>query len=506
MKLANTRLSNRWFQMVLEPGERAPTQYLLNYKTDKSRRVYQVENNLVNRMVLGLDVAPDLPDSLFHGRSLLPHQVEDVKKIITVPNCCNFNRMGTGKTIESVAAMRELGVRNAVIVSPKSVIDHWIEKILQWYPETAGSGKRVIAYEKKCRLDKDTFVVLNYEKLMDTATITSLKSFAWDVLIVDEAHRIKNAKSQRSKNVADLPAIRRWPLTGSPILNRPTDLWNILHFADWQYSGSSYRAFCEYFCEVAHNGFADTFVGLTPDSAKIAILNALLQRVSVSGGQKMSEGKTIIPVKLTMKPKQRTLYRRVKTIALEELPENCTIANGMVLTVRLQQVTSCPAIFDDYENEVGVKFEWILETCLDHSETKFLIVSKFEQVINRLVKYLNSKGVKTVAYTGKISDADKYENKSQFLRNPTVQVLAATIGAIGTGTDGLQDVCHALVAIDKDWSPKINEQMEDRLDRHGQREHVLCYYLECAHSWDQHIGRVNLDKAADIKLALQEDY
>lgn len=500
MRLANTQLSNKYFQMVMDAGETASTDYLLGYKTDKHKKVYQVENNLVNRMVLGIDEVPVLPEDLMHGKNLLSYQVADVKKIIGVPNCANFNKMGAGKTVETIVAMRELGVRNAVIIAPRTVIPQWIEQLKVWYPGIVN----IVEYTKKVHLDKGTFVVLNYEKLMNNETFIALKKFAWDVLVVDEAHRIKNPKSQRSQNVASIPAVRKWALTGSPILNKPTDLFNILHFADWRYSGSSYWNFVYYFCETVYNGTTRRPVGLTKDPVKVAILNSLLKRVSVRNEIIVAEGRTVTTVKLPMSVQQRKLYDQVVNISIAELPEECTIANSMVLNTRLQQVTTCPAVFSEYSNVYGVKFDWILETCLDHPEEKFVVFSKYSKVIQKLTEFLNCNRVTTVRFTGDMHFSECAESKRRFIEESNVQVLAGTIGALGTGTDGLQHVCHLLIALDRDWSPELNAQMECRVDRYDQHQHVICYYLECEKSWDQHVGSVNMHKAADIRIALQE--
>lgn len=73
------------------------------------------------------------------------------------------------------------------------------------------------------------------------------------------------------------------------------------------------------------------------------------------------------------------------------------------------------------------------------------------------------------------------------------------------GYDGLQTVSHTMVFVDRDWSPEILKQAEDRLNRMGQTQLVNIYYLECTGSFDQHVNKVNLTKAGDIRRALLDE-
>ena len=204
-----------------------------------------------------------------------------------------------------------------------------------------------------------------------------------------------------------------------------------------------------------------------------------------------------------MTKEQRNLYKKEKALLLDELPENCTIANGAVLSIRLRQTTSWPGLF--LEGVAGPKFEWILEMCLNNPTEKIVVFSVFEKTVRGLCNYLAENKVNCVSITGQNSSADNEDNKGAFLTAPEIQVLAGTIGAMGQGYDGLQNVSHTLVFIDREWSPEIMAQAEDRLHRMGQDNLVNVYYLECQGSFDQYVGRINQTKADDIRRALNDD-
>ena len=424
--------------------------------------------------------------------------------MVTLKNCLNRNPMGLGKTVETITAARILNAKSVIIVAPKIVMGQWRDQIKAWWPERADD---VFIYgatgSKKRKVDQGCIVIVNYEKLLNEGNLNKFRQFSWDVLIADEAHKIKNPHSKRTEALKAIPAVRKYALTGTPILNRPDDLWSILHFLDWRFSGISYWNFVNYFCEVEDGFWGRKVIGLTRVQDRIEILKRLLDAISVYNTLNVAQGKTVETVQLEMSSAQRKLYKDMKNLTLEELPENAQIANGAVMTIRVVQVTSWPGLFLGPE-EPGPKFEWIAAMCEDNPEEKFVVFSRFEQSARALGEFLKTQNIKSVQLTGQVKDAVKEANKKEFIEG-NAQVLIGTIGAMGQGTDGLQYASHTAIFLERDWSPEIMKQCEDRLNRRGQRFKVNIYILECEKSFDQYVGRVNQHKASDIREALQRE-
>lgn len=485
---------------VLPQEDIINTDLLLGWKQRKGDSWLTVENNLVNRIVLGL------PSNIMFGHQspmytadLEKFQIADIDKMLGLQHYLNANPMGLGKTVETIRFLKERKARNALIVCPKIIRYQWQAQLLHW-----GDFKSEI-YEKQPYIPDDgTSWIVNYDKLRNEKTRLKFRNFQWDYVILDEAHKIKSRGSAQTKAVKELPAAHRVALTGTPILRYVDDLWSILHFLDESYSGISYWTFRDYFCEMQHTPWGDKITGLTRNPAKIAILQQLMNLISIrNDAVEVAHGKTREVIRLPMTKKQRELYRREKDLVLNELPEDLTIANGAVLTLRLMQTTSWPGLW--IEEEPGPKFEWVLETCQNNPKEKFVVFSVFEKTASALNDYLNSNNVSACSITGKHSSEENEMSKRLFV-DKNVQVLIGTIGAMSQGYDELQNVCRLMVFLDRDWSPEIMKQAEDRLHRMGQKLPVNIYYLECQGSFDQHVGRINAHKASDIREALNDEY
>ena len=475
--------------------------YLMGWKQRKGDPFIIVENNFINQIALGIFTSRSIDCNTyaldFSDERLMDYQLKDVCKMLKLKHCLNANPMGLGKTVEAITVLRESAARNAVIVVPKIIRQQWVDQLRRWW------GVEAEIFEKQKILDPNKVYVINYDKLRNESVLTLFKRFRWDWVVLDEAHKIKNKDSKQTQAVKQIPCARKMELTGTPILRYVDDLWSLLNFFGPEYSGTSYWAFAEYCCDIERTPWGNKIVGTTTNVRHQTVLHLLLQHIMIRReGVEVAYGKTVESVRLPMTKKQRDLYRKEKQLLLDELPDNCTISNGAVLTTRLRQTTSWPGLFID--GEVGPKFEWILEQCVNNPEEKLVVFSVFEQTASALRTFLYSKDIKAVTITGKHKAQQNQANKKAFTEGDA-QVLIGTIGAMGQGYDELQYVSKTIIFIDRDWSPEIMKQAEDRLHRMGQQHLVRVYYLECQGSFDQYVGRINMNKSEGIRSALTSE-
>lgn len=480
---------------------------LIGYKYDKKTRVCTCDYCFINCTVLGIPVHNSyITDfsKLDDDRRLYLYQKRDIQKMLFMNNCLNANKMGYGKTIEAIKAFRAAVFTQILIVAPKSVLLQWKSQIEEWAPEYEGRIYIIDGSKeslKQLAYREPGIYITNYEKVRLNSIYGHLKSIHWQLIIADEAHRIKNHKAKRSEALCSLPAQHRWALTGTPILNKPDDLYGILKFVDPFIVGKSYWNFLFYFCKIEQGPFGFVNKGLVEDPYKQAMLSNIMDNYVIRNPQlQLTPGKDTEIVKLKMNPKQKKLYSRVANLIIDELPEDLTIPNGAVMCLRLQQVTSCPVPWED--DLYGAKFEYIKDLLEDNPDEKFVVFSVFATTCGFLEKYL---GKECTTYTGKLNAEEKYVNKKRFIEDPSCRVIAGTIGAMGEGVDGLQKVCNNVIFIDRDWSPEILQQCEDRLNRIGQTQRVHIRYLECVGTYDRHVGRVTLKKSDDIRRILRDE-
>ena len=492
--------SGKYFRVLpaSEQEERPLKHRLMGWRQRKGDPWIVAEDNLVNRIVLGqsIELLSSMP-TLVSDERLKDYQIGDIDLMCRLRHCLNANPMGLGKTVEAIMALKNAGAESVVIVVPKIIRQQWADQIKRWW------GRDAEIFEKQATLEPGKIYIINYDKLRNEKILAKFRRFRWDYVVLDEAHKIKNRTSKQAVAVKLLPGARRMALTGTPILRYVDDLWSILNFLGEEYSGKSYWAFVDYFCEVEKTPWGNKIVGTTDDVFRQAVLKQLLSLFMIRHDSiEVAHGKTQETVRLPMSKAQRDLYRKERQLLLDQLPENCTISNGAVLTMRLRQTTSWPGLF--LEDEPGPKFEWILEQCQNNPEEQFVVFTVFEQTAEALSQWLFNKAVRAVTITGKNKAVVNERNKMWFLKGKT-QVLIGTIGAMGQGYDELQYVSRVAIFIDRDWSPEIMNQAEERLHRMGQKHLVRVYYLECQGSFDQSVGRININKAEGIRRALTSE-
>lgn len=470
-----------------------------------------LEDNIFNRVCLGIDLEcfSDDSDHSEINPKARDYQVKDIEHTLRLKNCLNRNKPGYGKTFESIEHCRLKGFKRILVVCPKSVVYQWKDQFVQWWPEMSecvqvlgngpslsDSSKGVIYITNYEQLTPRNIGTRKHKVLAPTQPFMKCKGWVWDIIIVDESHRIKTAGAQITIALKDLPSRHRMCLTGTPILGHPDDLWSQLNFLDPKISGNSYWEFVNRFCEVEEDHFGRKPVGLTPSENARNLLAKVLSIISVGGdNQNVTEGKNIIPIKLPMDVSQRNLYKDVVNLALDRLAEDgITVKNAMDQIIKQQQITTNCCKFPSCKH--NPKFEWIRDWLEDNEGEKVVIFSKFAESAKALHEYLTKAKIKCELYYGEMSSKERQRVKDSF---DSYRVLIGTIGALGTSVDGLQHHCRNVIFLDRDWTPGINEQAEDRVNRSGQVGMTNIWILNMEHSIDQHVEGITTKKAEDIE-------
>lgn len=486
---------------------------------DFSKPTVALPDTVVNRLLLDMNPQPLLkytnvvdPESATRiNVKARDYQVKDIMYMLQHKYILNRNKPGYGKTFESIEYCRLLNLKRILVVCPKSVCLQWRCQFEEWWPEVAPyvkvwgagplSGERsifVTNYEQltPVNISKDK----RKKELIPTQVWQQCKQWSWDIIIVDESHRIKNPHAQITGALEGLPSQRRMLLTGTPILKHPDDLWSQLHFLHSRVCGDNYWDFTNRFCEVEEDDFGRKPLGLTPSENAKKLLQKVLSLISVGGqNQNVTLGTNLIEVPIQMTPEQRKLYYDVVRLSLDELEKvGVTVKNAMDQIIKQQQITTNVEKFLKGKTR-NPKFDWVADWLEDNEDEKIVVFSKFAETVKALVENLQKRKIKCATYIGEMKGDEREHAKQMFIANHDVRVIAGTIGAMGTGVDGLQKVCNNVVFMDLDWSPGLNEQAWKRVERSGQQGVTNVWILHADKTIDRYVDKVQGKKADDIR-------
>jgi SNF2 family DNA or RNA helicase len=426
--------------------------------------------------------------------TLKDYQIEDLQKSLGLSQVFNINKPGYGKTLETILWIKLILQKNfkALILCPKSVISSWTDQLDHFWPNWYKDG---------------TWWITNYEQLYDEVRFNVAKSFEWDIIVLDESHTIKSMKSKITEIVFNLHSTYRQCLTGTPIKNRPEDLaaqlkWldptSITNYTDFQ------LAFCNLVADFRDHGIKHVIPrGLTQDPKMVENLQKLLDLYCIGGKEHnigLIDQPNRIKVRLDLDDKVKALYKKIEaeTIDTEGLLEaGIKVSNPIEAATRRQQLASNPQLFDFKLR--NVKFEWISDW-LAGTDEKVIIFSKYAQTIQTLERYLRLKGFSVVSIKREQSANLRQLMKEQWQRSS--QVLLGTYGVLSAGIDGLQDVCHYEIFVDREWTASDNEQAEGRIVRTGQKYQPIIYILQAKGTIDLRVEQVQLDKGDDAHRLL----
>jgi len=401
----------------------------------------------------------------YSHRPPLSHQKEAIQKLVENKKFILADDMGLGKTTSTIIAALEAGSKKVLIICPATLKINWKREIENY------SDKSVyIAEGKNFSTDSD-FVIINYDiiknfhdpKKKDDSKVL-LANF--DLVIIDEAHYIKNAQAQRTKLINDIVknVDRLWLLTGTPMTSRPIDYFNLLSLVDSPVA-KNWMAYVIRYCEGyqfkagprkvwnvmgASNleELRDRTVGLTLRRLKENVLDL--------------PDKIITPVYLRLKSNQ---YEAVMGEYYDWYDKNPDESKS--LTVQFSKLTKVRQIIADEKISHTIE---IAENIIEQDK-KVIIFCNFTDSLNKITEHFGKTAVKL---DGSMSKAERQFSVDQFQENPKVKVFVGNIKAAGVGIT--LTAAEAVVMNDLSFLPSDHAQAEDRAYRYGQKNNVLVYY------------------------------
>lgn len=433
-----------------------------------------------------------------NGKELMPFQKAGLEFTeATGGNCMISDQMGTGKTVQSLAYLQlHVERRPAIIVCPASLKLNWEREARAWLE----TDDRIVVVNtgKPKPLDAD-IIIVNYDVLKKWTQ--ALQSVDPQIIVFDESHYIKSPKSLRSKAAKELATTipHKILLTGTPVMNRPSELWNQLQIIDPDtYPDSRFFKW--------HLRYADAH--------KIWI-----GRKSVydfSGASNLEELAQSLKTIMIRRTKAQVLAelpdkrRQTIQIPIDNRKEYDTVENDFLTWIAEQKGADAAERVTHVEElakiealrQVAIRgkmkqsIAWISDFL--ESGEKLVVFATHRATIDTLMKEFPKIAVRL---DGGMGMDERQLSVDRFQNDPEIRLFVGNIQAAGVGIT--LTAASDVVFLELGWTPALMEQAEDRCHRIGQENAVNCVYLLAEKTIDASIAAMLAQKQGVIDIILQ---
>lgn len=446
----------------------------------------------------------------------LKHQSEDLERARLMPAYARFWEQGTGKTMPTVQEQMEWVLRgeadSVLVLAPNGVHSNWVHaEWPTWLPSDFADGCAFLEYRTESadtkwhqKLVHETtrgrripFVAMSYDAIMTKQGLALAQYMLKQrkcFLTADEAHRIKDPSTARTKRVlaASKWARCRRALTGTPVLESPFNAYTIMKFLQedyWHpYRLTTYTAFRAIF-GLFGKGFASpeqkramAARGQQDLSNHVGYQNLdLLQDALASHSSRYLKDDVLdLPPKVYrfrthgLSKQQEAVYDAIKENLLAEL-DGGTITTPMVLTelLRLQQITSGSVPLDDgtirrFDPNPRAK---LMADLVDDIPHRFIVFNRFVEDVDTCLDIMRKKGLRAGRYDGRDDTQARNDVVERFQDLPrddrrALDVIVANTAALSEGRTLTE--AKTVVYFSNGWSAIQRQQSEDRAHRIGQ--------------------------------------
>ena len=424
---------------------------------------------------------------------------------------------GLGKTLGAAAIVENQQLSKVLVVAPNTAKQAvWGDDLAWWLPNhevivlrnPKAQREEDLARTRELIRDQIDFVlVVHYEAVAVIAKMRSANNGwkplgTWDIVISDEAHRIKNKKAQQSRQIKRIPTDRKLALSGTILSNHAAELYSQLNWLFPERYSNEYRDWDDRYIDYIDGGYGRLAIGVRVE--RIAELRDELGRFMV---YRRKEDELDLPPKthesrrVTLSPAQRKAYDELEQESLTRLDDGSILkaADGLALLSRLRQVASG---LDTVSGELSdsSKLDLAVEMIKDNPDEGFVVFSWWVAQAEALAERLAADGIESFVVTGKVPAPARADYIERYQAGER-QVFIGTIGTLGESVTLHR--ANNVIFIDKSWNPGDNDQAEDRAYRIGQLKNVTVTSIVAADTVDEtHVEPILTDKDALRALIL----
>jgi len=403
-----------------------------------------------------------------------PFQYEGIAWLYSRDAALLADEMGLGKTMQTITAIRLLvrsgQVRKVLLVCPKPLLPNWQREFQNWAEELP-----FVVIEGDTERRKLTWtmpgvpvLIANYELMVrDFANFPDGEFPKFDLVVLDEAQRVKNRESRTAETARAIPRKRAWALTGTPIENRHEEMGSLF----------------EYLEIIPPRG--------TPDLRQLQALSKefVLRRTKDLVMKDMPPRLDRDEI-IELSSAQRIAYDTAEkdgVIHLNELGESISVQHVFELVLRLKQITN----WDPLTGE-SIKLERLVADMeeIAASGGKAILFSQWTKTIDWL--YERTKQFGTLVYHGGVPTKQREPILAEFKNNPDSHLI---LMSYGTGAVGLNLQFAGYVFLyDRWWNPAVEDQAINRAHRIGCKSQVIVTRFICKDTIEERIDKVLREK------------
>ncbi len=391
--------------------------------------------------------------------------------------CLIGDEMGLGKTIQALAGAeimaQHFGVERVLILCPTSLKHQWqreIEKFTDREPQVIGGFR---AQREQQFREPAAFKIMNYDTVH--VDLDLIAQFAPDLVILDEAQRIKNWSTRVARSVKKIASPYAIVLTGTPLENRLEELVSIVQFVDRFRLGPTYR--------LMHDHQVLDEVGKVIGYKDLDKLGATLEPVLLRRKKDIvadqlpgrSDQTIFVPMsELQMKFHTEGKEEVARIVQKWRRFKFLSEADKQKLMIALQNMRmSCDSSYLlDHTSDESAKpdeFATLLDEMLETPDTKVVVFSQWLRMHELVQRRLKDRGIDHVLFHGGVPSGKRKDLVDRFRDDPACKVFLSTdAGGVGLNLQ----FASVVVNLDLPWNPAVLEQRIGRVHRLGQKRPV----------------------------------
>ncbi len=459
--------------------------YVRQYAEDASQEIRAQE--ISRQITQSNGVMPGIKARLF------PYQTEGVAFLASRGRALLADDMGLGKTIQAITASVWLadhsGVKKVLVVCPASLKHQWAREIAKFSSQPVQIIQGPLE-DRQVQYRADTlFYIVNYELVLRDLNVIS-ETLKPDLLILDEAQRIKNWRTKIASTVKLISSRYVFVLTGTPLENRIEDLYSLLQVVDARILGPLWRCLLDFH--------------ITDDRGKVIgyrNLSELRQRISPvmlrrnrSLVSDQLPDRTEVRLDIAMTSAQQDIHDsamssagHLATIA-KRRPLTPSESNRLMASLQQARMACNAAGLVDKVTVGSPKLDEVSrlleELCLQ-SNHKVVIFSQWALMTEMVESLASSLGLGSVRLYGGIPTHKRGEMMDKFQNDDAIQVFISTdAGGVGLNLQA----GSALISLDMPWNPAVLDQRIARIHRLGQKQKVQIFLLLAEYSYEQQVA------------------